>query len=188
MSNTFMSNTSRRAASLLNAALVVAVVGWNYWTARHGLFGNDVRGMSEAYDTQFTPASYAFSIWGLIFLLQGVHAVHQLRLAFGSKPTRFFDELGPWLLLANALNIVWTVAWLGEWTGTSVVILAAINLCLVMALRRTRMGRSKAPVRVVVLEWLPLGVYAGWVAVAVIANLSAWLAKEGWVPGNSSAW
>ncbi|MEM9074725.1 MAG: tryptophan-rich sensory protein, partial [Myxococcota bacterium] len=109
-------------------------------------------------------------------------------LAFGSKPTRFFDELGPWLLLANALNIVWTVAWLGEWTGTSVAILAAINLCFVMALRRTRVGRAKAPVRVVVLEWLPLGVYAGWVAVAVIANLSAWLAKEGWVPGNSSAW
>jgi FtsH-binding integral membrane protein len=36
--------------------------------------------------------------------------------------------------------------------------------------------------------WWPIVIYAGWVAVAVLANLSAFLAKEGWVRGDSAAW
>lgn len=175
-----------RIAASVNAVLVIAVIAWNYWTAAHGFNGNTVGGMSDAYDSYFTPASYAFSIWGLIFLLQIVHAGYQLKLAFMSDDHRLFRELGPWLILTNIANIVWTVAWLSEWTGLSVAILASMNVFLFLGMRRLRMEVWDAPMRVIALEWWPIVVYAGWVAVAVVANFSAWLAKEAIVPGDSA--
>jgi len=182
---------SPRFAAVVNAVLVVAVVVWNYWTAAVGFRGKTVGGLSDAYDTLFTPAGYAFSIWGLIFLGQIAHAGYQIRLAFGERAEErdvFFREIGPWLLVTNVLNIVWTAVWLSEWTATSVAILSGMNVCLFVAMRRLRMQVWDASFRIVALVWWPIGVYAGWVAVAVLANLSAFLAKEGWVPGDSAAW
>lgn len=180
-----------RLAAVANALLVVAVLVWNYWTAAVGFRGKTVGGMSDAYDTLFTPAGYAFSIWGLIFLGQLVHAGYQLRLAFGDHADErdaFFRELGPWLLATNVLNIAWTAVWLSEWTATSVVVLFAMNVFLFVAMRRLRMEIWDAPLRIIALVWWPLVIYAGWVAVAVLANLSAFLAREGWVPGASASW
>lgn len=174
-----------RIAASFNAILVVAVIAWNYWTAAKGFNGNTVGGMSDEYDSFFRPASYAFSIWGLIFLLQVAHAGYQLKLAFGSKDHRLFRELGPWLILTNVANIAWTIAWLSEWTGLSVLILSSMNVFLFIGMRRLRMEVWDAPMRVIALEWWPIVLYAGWVAVAVLANLSAWLAKEDIVPGDS---
>lgn len=182
---------SPRFAAVVNAVLVVAVVVWNYWTAAVGFRGKTVGGLSDAYDTLFTPAGYAFSIWGLIFLGQIAHAGYQIRLAFGERADErdaFFREIGPWLLVTNVLNIVWTAVWLSEWTATSVAILSGMNVCLFVAMRRLRMQVWDAPFRIVALVWWPIGIYAGWVAVAVLANVSAFLAKEGWVPGDSAAW
>lgn len=174
-----------RIAASINAILVIAVIAWNYWTAAKGFAGNTVGGMSDEYDSFFRPASYAFSIWGLIFLLQLVHAGYQLKLAFKSEDHRLFRELGPWLMLTNVANIAWTVAWLSEWTGVSVLILLSMNVFLFIGMRRLRMEVWDAPMGVIALEWWPIVVYAGWVAVAVLANVSAWLAKEAIVPGDS---
>ncbi len=170
---------------------MVVVVVWNYWTAAVGFMGKTVGGLSDVYDTLFTPAGHAFSIWGFIFLLQFAHAGYQLKLAFGADAAErdaFFRDLGPWLLITNVLNIAWTAAWLGEWTATSVLILASMNVCLFVAMQRLRMEVWDAPFRIIALVWWPIVIYAGWVAVAVLVNLSAFLAKEGWVPGDSAAW
>lgn len=180
-----------RFAAVANALLVVAVVVWNYWTAAVGFAGKTVGGLSDEYDTLFTPAGYAFSIWGLIFLGQLVHAGYQLKIAFGKESTErdaFFRDIGPWLLITNVLNIVWTAAWLSEWTATSVAILFTMNVCLFFAMRRLRMEVWDAPLRIIAFVWWPIVIYAGWVAVAVLANVSAFFAKEGWVPGDSAAW
>ncbi|MFK8002908.1 MAG: tryptophan-rich sensory protein [Polyangiales bacterium] len=174
-----------RIAASFNAILVIAVIAWNYWTAAKGFNGNTVGGMSDEYDSFFRPASYAFSIWGLIFLLQIVHAGYQLKLAFKTDEHRLFRELGPWLILTNIANIAWTVAWLSEWTGLSVLILLSMNVFLFIGMRRLRMEVWDAPMRVIAFEWWPIVLYAGWVAVAVLANFSAWLAKEAIVPGDS---
>jgi len=100
----------------------------------------------------------------------------------------FFDRLGPWLLLTNVANMLWTVLWLSEQTGASVVTLAAMFVFLSLAMRRLDMQTWDAPLEVIALVWWPIVVYAGWVTVAVLANLSAFLAKHAVVPGDSEAW
>lgn len=189
-----MSTSRARGLAVLNAVVVVGVIAWNYWTAAHGLAGNTVGSMSDAYDTRFTPAGYAFSIWGLIFLGLLVNAGYQLWLAFGRLPSevphraRFFARLGPWLILTNVANALWTVLWLTENTALSVVTLTAMFAFLTAAMWRLEMETWDAPLEVIALVWWPIVIYAGWVTVAVLANLSAFLAKHGWVPGDAAWW
>lgn len=185
--------------AVLNAALVVVVVAWNYWTSVKGLSGRTVGEMSAVYDTVFTPAGYAFSIWGFIFLGLFANAGYQLWLAFRAEPTpddpalarhrqTFFERLGPWLLLTHVGNVLWTVVWLTEQTAASVVVLASMFVFLTVAMWRLDMERWDAPLEVLAFVWWPLAIYAGWVTVAVLANLSAFLAKHDVVPGDTAAW
>ncbi|MEM9691628.1 MAG: tryptophan-rich sensory protein [Myxococcota bacterium] len=187
-----------RILAVVNAVVVLGVVGWNYWTATFGFRGRTVGGMSDAYRTLFTPAGYAFSIWGLIFLGLIVHAGYQLWLAFVAKQPEggeraehratFFARLGPWLIATNVANALWVVLWLSEQTAASVVTLGSMALFLHYAMWRLDMETWDAPLEVIVFVWWPIVVYAGWVTVAVLANLSAFLAKHGWVSGDSVPW
>lgn len=175
--------------ALANLVVTVGVIGWNYYTAIFGFAGNTVGGLSDDYDTLFTPAGYAFSIWGVIFLGLLVHAIAQLRWAFGSGDhTAFFRSLGPWLLLANVANGLWVVLWLTERTAASVPVLLSMVVFLQLAVHRLDLARAP---RSRAFTWhtrVPIAIYAGWVTVAVLANLSAYLAKEGVVPNDSAAW
>lgn len=196
--------SSARILATVNAVVVVAVVFWNYWTAVNGFRGQTVGGMSDEYRTLFTPASYAFSIWGLIFLGLALNAAYQLWLAFRDASgvddvaseaselvqhrAAFFSRLGPWLIATNVANGLWIVLWLSEYTAASVVTLSAMFAFLSVAMKRLDMETWDAPLEVIAFVWWPIVVYAGWVTVAVLANLSAYLAKEGWVPGDSAAW
>lgn len=181
--------TKARWLAVTNMVVVVAVVAWNYWTAVNGFAGNRVGELSDVYRTLATPAGYAFSIWGLIFLGLGVNAVYQLRLAFGSEsPPEMLQRLGPWLILTNVLNGLWVFVWLLEYTAISVVVLTSMVVCLQIAMRRLDMEIWDAPMKTIALVWWPIVIYAGWVTLAALVNLSAYLSKTGVVPGNSVAW
>jgi len=188
-----------RLLASINALVVVAVVAWNYWAGARGLGGRTVGSMSDRYDTLFTPAGYAFSIWGLIFMGLLVNAGYQLWLAFRAPEVAdddalarhratFFERLGPLLILTNLANGLWIVLWLTEQTAASVVLLAAMFGLLTAAMWRLDMERWDAPLEVIALVWWPIVIYAGWVTVAVLANLSAWLAKHDVVSGDSAPW
>ncbi len=188
-----------RWLSAVNAVVVVGAVAWNYWTAAHGFRGRTIGGLSDRYDTLFTPAGYAFSIWGLIFFGLFVNAGYQLWLSFRADldvdddalrrhRQTFFSRLGPLLILTNVANAVWIALWLSEETLASVATLAAMFVFLTVAMWRLEMETWDAPMEVIAFVWWPLVIYAGWVTVAVLANLSAFLAKHDVVPGDSVPW
>lgn len=55
-----------------------------------------------------------------------------------------------------------------------------ILVALILVILRTNMERWDAPLKVIALVWWPICLYSGWIAVATIANISAWLAKMEW--------
>ncbi|MDP2274345.1 MAG: hypothetical protein Q8N23_04605 [Archangium sp.] len=179
---------SARLLAVINALVAIGVIAWNGWTGAKGLAGNTVGGLSDRYDTLFTPAGYAFSIWGIIFLGLILNAGYQLWLAFTSQEPDFFRRLGPWLILTNLCNGLWIWLWLTEQTAASVLTLAAMFVFIQLAMVRLDMELWDAPLRVIALVWWPIVVYAGWITVAVLANLASYLAKEGVVPGTSAPW
>lgn len=66
--------------------------------------------MSALYPTLFTPAGWAFSIWGLIFLAEGVFSLWQLLPANGASAA---VQKGVGCVRILFMSIfIWTCGWL----------------------------------------------------------------------------
>lgn len=170
--------------SIVNLLGVIAVVFFNYYLNTQGINGNTVGSLSDKYDSLFTPAGYAFAIWGLIFLALFAQAVFLVVRSFKpEKDQTPITQIGLGILLANLLNIGWLYAWLNESTGVSAVIMILLLITLLAVVVRTNMERWDAPLKIIVFIWWPICLYSGWIAVATIANISAMLAKVGWTGG-----
>ncbi|MEO7080418.1 MAG: tryptophan-rich sensory protein, partial [Flavobacteriales bacterium] len=172
----------KKTYALINTVVVLAVIFWNYWSNTGAINGNTVGELSDKYANLFTPAAYAFAIWGLIFLGLLVLVGNQLRMAFGSGAhSETILQIGPWLTIAYLGNATWLWVWLHEYTGLSVLVMLVVLFSLLMIVLRLNMERWDAPLPVIATVWWPICLYSGWIAVATISNISAWLTSIHWV-------
>jgi len=177
---------SHKTYAILNLVILVLVIFWNYWVNTQGLKGNTVSSLSAEYENLFTPEGYAFSIWGLIFLALFAQGIFFISRAFSpTKDSDFLSQIGPYLIMANIGNGLWLYFWLMEYTGISVIVMLGIMTSLVIVILNTNMERWHAPRPIIFWLWWPIALYSGWIAVATIANISAYLAKIGWNGGVS---
>ncbi|MEZ4888350.1 MAG: hypothetical protein R3E32_26715 [Chitinophagales bacterium] len=167
--------------AITNLFITVFLIAWNYISNAVGINGNTISKLSAEYFNLFTPAGYAFSIWGLIFLSLLAHSIFQVKSVFDDKmPDDFVLQIGPWLIIANLANGAWLWFWLSEYTGFSVCIMLTILTALLTIVVRLNMERWDASKNIKRWVWIPISLYSGWIAVATIANISAYLAKIEW--------
>lgn len=170
-----------RTLSVLNLISVIVAAGVSFLAQNLAVNGNTISSLSARYDTLFTPAGYAFAIWGVIFLGLLAYGIFLVRAVY--KETRdvwIVEKTGPWFLLANLANASWVFAWLFEFTGLSVLLMLVILFSLIMVILKTNMERWDAPLKIIAFTWWPICLYSGWITVATIANISAFLVKIGW--------
>lgn len=171
----------QKTLALLNFASVIFVIAINYISQAVRLNNTTIGEISGKYDNLFTPASYAFAIWGLIFLSLLAYGIFQIRRAFFSdKKSEFIEQIGYWFLLTNVLNAAWVFAFVYDYTGLSVLLMLGILFSLIKVILNTNMERWDAPIEILAFVWWPICIYSGWIAVATIANISAYLTKIGW--------
>lgn len=151
--------------------------------------------MSERHPALFTPAGYAFSIWGIIYAAFVAYAIYQLLPR--TYRNAHIQRVSTALLFASALASLWIVLFTHGWLGASVlVMLSSVALGMVMW----------AAARVERKWWLELAfsLYFGWVSVAMLASLATWmvandanvnaLGEEAWtallllLAGAAAAW
>ena len=121
----------KKKLALLNLFSVILVIGVN--AASQILRFNDTTNgeVSYKYFNLFTPADYAFAIWGVIFLGLIAYSVFQVRRAFFShKNSDFIEQTGYWFALANFLTTAWVFAFTYEYIGLSVLIMIGILVSL----------------------------------------------------------
>ena len=170
--------------SVLNFISVVITLFVSYYTQAVKLNGNTMGSLSHEYFNLFTPADYAFAIWGIIYLGLLAFSGYQIYQAFGSKKDlQFLQQTKFWFFLANLANAAWVVLWLYEYTGLSIFLMLLILFSLIKIILNTNMERWDAPFKIIALSWWPICLYSGWIAVATIANIAAYLAKIGWNGG-----
>ena len=171
----------KKTLAVINTVVIVATIAFNSVASTGGINGNTVGGMSDKYDTLFTPSGYAFSIWGIIYIGLIAFGIFQLRRAFAKgKENDFILQVGPWMTVANIANILWLYAWLYEYIGLSLVLMLIILGSLMVMVVRLNMERWDAPFPIIVFVWWPIGIYGGWIAVATIANVSSLLVSLEW--------
>jgi benzodiazapine receptor len=152
----------------------------NYLTATQAFGLPPINEVSDRYATALTPATYAFSIWSLIYLMLTVFVVYQARDLFRPQSDNDLPQrAGPLFTIASLCNGLWTYVFLHELIGLSVIILLALTGSLYLLLWRLRIAVYDAPPRVIFYVWWPLLLYTGWVTVASLVNISNWLASLG---------
>lgn len=166
---------------IINALSLALVLFVNYYAQAFGINGNTISEVSNEYNNLFTPASYAFSIWGFIYITLILYVVFQVRrVFFSSGPAEFVKQTGYDFAIANIGNAAWVVAWLNDYILLSVIIMCIILIALIRIVLKTNMERWDAPVKIIAFTWWPICLYSGWITVALITNVSAYLTKTGW--------
>lgn len=171
----------KKKLAVLNLASVILVIAINYISQAIRINETTIGEVSNKYFNLFTPASYAFAIWGLIFIALMAYGIYQVKVAFSNKQSSdFIEQTGYWFILTNILNCVWVFVFAYEYTGASVIVMVGILFSLLQIIRKTNMDRASISRSTIIFGWLPIGIYAGWIAVATIANVAAYLSKLNW--------
>lgn len=159
------------------SAAIVGNIALNYVSQRYPFNGQTNGQVSYKYPTPLTPAGYAFSIWGLIFLSLVLYAVWQLLPAQRRNPMP--DAVARPLVVANGLTGAWLVVFAYELLVPSAVVMLLILASLAVVYGRARyfVRRGEAP-------WyssVPFGLYLGWISVATVVNTTVALGTQ-WHP------
>jgi len=170
----------KRTLPIANFVALVITIAINFLSNTRWLSGETVAAVSGRYPTLITPASYAFGIWGLIYLLLIGFAVYQLR-------SRLFQSaivkmVGEWFIVSCVANGCWVIAFVCGLIGWSVVIILLLLLSLIIIVVRTNKGivMTSRPREFAIFLWWPFGLYLGWVMTAAAVNVAAWLVSIGW--------
>jgi len=181
----------KKTLQILNLITFIAAVAVNYFYNTGSSAPNTVGEISDKYENLLTPAGYAFSIWGLIYLMLALFAVFQARSLFSSKyEDNFVLDIGPWFILSNLVNAGWIVAFTNDMIGLSVVLMLVFFVALLKIVINLNMERWNAPKSIIFFIWWPFSIYFGWLNVALIANLSVYFRSIGWdgAPLSQSTW
>lgn len=166
---------------VLNAVTFISVVVVNYLSNTGKMNNTTIGEVSGDLTTLFTPAGYAFSIWGLIYLLLLGFVIYQGRSIFTAvKDDDLVLKTGWWFVLSNLANAAWVICWLYGYTAWSVFCIFLLLISLLKIVVNNNMRKPNTNLSVHLSFYLPFAIYSGWVTVASIANVSAWLQKLGW--------
>lgn len=171
----------KRYLQIFNGVAFIATIFMNYLSNTGKMNNTTIGEVSGGLQTLFTPAGYAFAIWGLIYLLLLGYILYQGRSLFVKvRDDAFVLKIGWWFVISCMANSLWIVSWIYEYTGLSCVFIFLLLFSLLKIVWNNRMELWDAPISVILFLWWPFVIYSGWVTVASIANVSAYLVKIEW--------
>jgi hypothetical protein len=135
-------------------------------------FGKSVGEISEVFTTMITPAGYAFSIWGIIYLGLLLYLAYQWVGFVKKQNETSLLPSGIWFTVANLSNALWIYVWTSEQIFLSVVIIAILLFSLIQLVLRLRLETYDAPIKTIFFVWWPICIYTGWVILATVLTVS----------------
>ncbi len=146
------------------------------------LNGKTTQELSDALPNFFVPAGLTFSIWGVIYILWIVFAIYQARDLFKEDeiPMPFLSQITWLYILSGVLNSAWIFLWHYEYVGLSLLIMILLLCCLLALYLRLQIGKTHVSMKENLCVHIPFSVYLGWISVATIANVTAFLVSIQW--------
>lgn len=162
-------------------AALLAMIAFNILAVTLPLGGRDTGEVSALYENLFTPAGFTFSIWSVIYIGLAAFTVYQFLPSQAND--RVAQRVAVLFIISCLLNLSWLLAWHYLWIGTSVVIMVLLLLTLILIYLNVTRQNSKNTRAYRFMVALPFRIYLGWISVATIANISAYLTSIGWDGG-----
>lgn len=171
----------KKTLQIANIIAFVTTVFINYLSNTGAINNTTIGKISATSKNLFTPAGYAFSIWGLIYLMLLGFVIYQSRSMFTKvRDDDFIIKTGWWFVLSCVANIMWITFWLYGFMEYSILAIFVLLFALLKIVMNNRMELWDAPISVIVFLWWPFVIYSGWITVASIANISAYLTSINW--------
>jgi len=167
-----MSDKSERIKQILVIIATAGMIFLNYLAATGTLGGIATGAVSDKYPTRVTPASYAFTIWSLIYFGLIVFSIYQAL----PKNAERFRSIRTVYILSCAANCAWLYFWHQEAILISVLMIFLLLGTLVYVNAKLQMTETNGEF------WLakfPFGIYFGWVTAAAIVNAAIALVYSG---------
>jgi tryptophan-rich sensory protein len=155
--------------SAINLLAFLFMISTNYFFPE----SRNVSKISDSINAFITPAGYAFSIWGLIFLLLALYAIRQFFAKGIDK--EIYEKVGLWFALNVIFNGLWSPVFGSGNVALSLVIILGVLVTLIVIYTKTQNATKHH-------SWLmrlPFSIYIGWVSVATIVNVFTLLKYKG---------
>lgn len=179
MTVTSAERTTGRA--VIPYAMLFFAVGQFISPIFNALLGGEFTSANRSGEPPLTPAGYTFSIWGLIELVSLGLAIF-LVLRRKRTDADLVERLATPLLVVFIGFSAWILAAELEPVWSTLVIIVVMFAALVWALRIALTARSRIagwPTLGRGLLWWTLGLYTGWLSVAMWLNLTTAFAGSG---------
>ncbi|MDQ1087599.1 hypothetical protein [Siphonobacter sp. SORGH_AS_1065] len=174
-----------KSLQVLNLLTFLVTIAANWAAVSLPLNNKTTKQLSDQYPNLFTPAGLTFSVWSVIYLSLGLFIIYQLKGLFNRHPHEYVQQVvaraSGWLIAANLLNASWIIAWHYEYVSLSVAIMLGLLVSLLVLLSKMFEVSS------IETSWwqrfvvrTPFGLYAGWISIATITNITAWLVAMNW--------
>lgn len=167
---------NRTKKAWINAIFFVATLVVNTVGAVGLINGLTQKQISDMYLTLITPGPSTFGIWGLIYSL----LLFSILVMIFKKNDPYYDDAVEQITvlfrISCILNLFWIVAFSFVWVELAVALILGLAIVLTLiCLKLLKIHEKK--------RWLlPLtfGLYAGWLFIATVVNISAALIKMKW--------
>lgn len=164
----------------LNLLGVIATITVNALAVILPINGKTTQYLSDSLPNLFVPAGLTFSIWGLIYLLLIAFGVFQFVASLRKEPPDFIGKIGWLFVFASIENCGWILAWHYQQVFLSLLIMIVLFLTLLFIYLKLDIPKLPLSRKERYFVQLPFSVYIGWITVATIANVTAWLVSIGW--------
>lgn len=132
--------------------------------------------VSDSYPNLFAPIGLTFSIWGLIYLGLAVYTIYQFKK--NNSREDLIQNVGIYFIISSLANILWIFAWHYQFIAFSLLLMLIILGCLIKI--ADRFNQESLSLKEKLLMRLPFSLYFGWITVATIANVTAFLVSLNW--------
>ncbi len=122
-------------------------------------------------DVLITPASYAFAIWGLIYL--GLISLGIYQVLPNNKNNPYLQQMDYYLVISSVAQIVWVFLFLSRLFVLSTVAMVAILIPLILLYLKLNISLNSLPKQHKWLVNFPISVYFAWITVATILNVAS---------------
>lgn len=158
----------------------VTNIVFNYLYQSLPISGQSISLITNKYNSLFTPAGYAFSIWGVIYLSFIIYGIYQLLPS--QKADRAYDRIAIPFMLTNLLSMAWITLYSNDRIGGSVIIIT--GMLLFGGIMFAKAKEAYLYERYSFWITVPFSLFLGWISVAAIANTSLLLISMNYRGGD----
>lgn len=167
---------NNKKKAIISGILLLVTLVVNAMGAFGLINGLSQKEVSDMYPTLITPSPSTFSIWSVIYLFLIISIVYMIFKSRDFYYGRVIDEISYLFWFSCLLNIIWIVSFSYNLIGLSTIFIFLFLLVMVFIVKK--IGKIEGKRRF--LLPIAFGLYSGWLFIATVVNIAAWLVKIQW--------